>query len=115
HPVQLRPQLAYDPLGHHAVTSHSSGWRQSVDFVEEDDAGRRLPRASEDLPYSPLRLTDPLAQQFGTPDADEVGLALSRDGLREKGLPRSRRTVKEDSLRHVVADGLVELRVLQRP
>merc|ERR1719161_2778691 len=69
-----------------------------VELVEEEHAGRALPRLVEDLPHVGLGLPEPHGEQLGALHGDEVRLALVRDGLRQERLTAPGGAVEEDTL-----------------
>ncbi len=108
--VHQGEQLADDPPLDFA--SHFLSLRSDrVDLVDEDYRRRLLLRLLENLSQPRLRFTVEFAHYLRPAYRYEVGVALSRDGLREEGLPRSRRTVEEDPLRRLDAQLLEDLRV----
>src|SRR5208283_5897006 len=51
--IHLSQELTHDALRDLILTPTGvSPWRDCVDLVEEDDAGRRRPRLPEDLPHA---------------------------------------------------------------
>src|SRR5207247_8599900 len=81
------------------------------DLVDEDYRRRLLLRLLEHLSKPRLRFTVELAHNLRPAYRYEVSVALRRDGLREKCLPRPWRTVEEDSLRRLHAQLLEDFRV----
>ena len=67
----------------------------------------------EELAHEAGPLADVLLDEFGADHAQEVGLGLVRDGLREQGLARAGRAVEEHALRRLDPDPLEEFRLLQ--
>ena len=73
-----------------------------------------MARLVEELAYIRLRLSEPLCEQLGPLDADEVGLALVGDCLGEQRLAAAWRAVEEHAFGRVHAEELKLVRVLYR-
>src|SRR5579862_4682513 len=58
--VEFSKQLAHDTFADLTVPAQSSDWSQGINFVEENNAWRRLSRTSENFSYTSLRLANPL-------------------------------------------------------
>ena len=83
-----------EELGHHALLDVADDLRalrgEGVDLVEEDDAGRVLPRLLEDGAQPGFALPVVLVDDLGPVHVDEVGLHLERGGAGDEGLAGAR-------------------------
>src|SRR5207245_238244 len=66
-------------------------------------------------PGLPFPTPDELVQQLGTLDTDEVRLAFVRNRLRKQRLPRTRRSIEQQTLRRRSAHSGEDIRIFQRP
>jgi hypothetical protein len=64
---------------------------------------------AEDLAHALLGLADPLREQLGTLDADEVDAGLVGQRLGQQRLPRTGRAVEEQSFGRFDADPVEDL------
>src|ERR1041385_8031072 len=115
HAVDRGQQLVDDALRDVAALVGAAAGGDAVDLVEEDDAGRALLGLLEDLAHGLLGLADPLRQDLGALDGEEVGAGLVGDGLGQQRLAGARGPVQEDAARRLDAHALEGHRVLQRP
>src|SRR5439155_16450161 len=84
-------------------------------LVEEDYGGSSCTAFPEDFPYRLFRLAYPLAEELGSFDRDEVGLALRRYCLREHGLAASWGSEEENAFWWSYSDPLEDFGFLDRP
>mmetsp|Transcript_90371 Transcript_90371/g.184274 ORF Transcript_90371/g.184274 Transcript_90371/m.184274 type:complete len:377 (+) Transcript_90371:997-2127(+) len=97
-PVHFREELVHDPFADAPTAAVAPALRtKTVELVEKDHAGRRSPGTFEHQPNRALTLTDILVQQFRALDADEIGATLVGNGLCQKRLSTTRRTVKHNT------------------
>jgi hypothetical protein len=71
--------------------------RDSVDLVEEDDAGTGCSSPLEDLAYGSLALAHVHVEQFGSFDGNEVVAAFRGEGFGRERLGAAWGTVEKDS------------------
>src|SRR5436309_630692 len=88
--------------------------RDRVEFVDEQDARGVLLRLLEFLTKAFLALPVVLRHDLRALNRIEVRARLVRDGLRDEGLARPRRAIKEHPFRWIDAEPLEQFRVLQR-
>lgn len=74
-----------DSLGA-GVVLRAALWAQTVELVEEDDAGRRTIGSLEQLSDSFFRLADIFVQKLGTLDRNEIRLRFIGHGTGDQGL-----------------------------
>mmetsp|Transcript_60436 Transcript_60436/g.143179 ORF Transcript_60436/g.143179 Transcript_60436/m.143179 type:complete len:477 (-) Transcript_60436:8-1438(-) len=86
----------------------------SVNLVEEDDAGLLGPSHLEQLAHHPRSLPHILLHQLTANDADEAGIRAVGHRARRERLARPRRPEQQDTLRGVDAEGHELLRVEER-
>ena len=91
-------------------------WRDRVNRVEEQDAGRGSSRLFENFPQRPLGFAQPLRVQLRTIDGDERDLLFSRKRSRHGGLSGARRSRQQNAPRrrqsNLLIDFVVHVRML---
>mmetsp|Transcript_3901 Transcript_3901/g.11290 ORF Transcript_3901/g.11290 Transcript_3901/m.11290 type:complete len:389 (-) Transcript_3901:239-1405(-) len=71
--------------------------QHGVNLVDEDDRRLQLHGEGENRGHELLSVAEPLALQRCGPHVNEASVGLLRDSLREHGLPRPWRAVKQDA------------------
>src|ERR1035441_10478779 len=97
--VHLAEDLIYCGVRVKGVFVSSPSRRNSVDFIEKDDAWARFPRLGEKKANALCRLALPFAQHFGAFHGDEVHRALTGNGFSQNRLSRAWRPIKKDAPR----------------
>ena len=86
HPIQFREELARDALGHMRIRrTGAAGGHESVNLVEEDNAGCSLARFAKYLAHALLRFPHIFRKQFRPFDRDEIHLRFAGHRFGEEG------------------------------
>jgi hypothetical protein len=85
----------------------------SVDFIDEDQAGRVLAGLLEHVANAAGAYTNEHFNEIRTADAEESSVGLAGDGFGEESFAGSRRTNHEDALWNAAAEALKFLRVFE--
>ena len=85
-----------------------------IDLVDEDQCRRDLARFLEHIAHPRGADADEHLHELGTGDAEERYPRLSRRGLGEQGLARTRWPDHQDALGNMGTDGAVLLRLLEK-
>ena len=85
----------------------------SVDFVDEDDAGRVLLGLLEHVTHTRCADTDEHFNEVRTRDREERHIGFAGDGTREQRLAGARRADQQRTLRNLAAEALELVRILQ--
>ena len=85
----------------------------SVDFIDEDDAGRALLGLLEHVAHPCRAHADKHLDEIGTRDREERHLGLTGDGLGQQGLAGSRWADQQHAARDPATELLKLLRILQ--
>ena len=85
----------------------------SVDLVDEDDGGRVVFGALEEIAHAGRADADEHLDELRCGDAEEGDIGFTGDGARHQRLARARRADKQDAARHLGADLDVFLRLLE--
>mmetsp|Transcript_9916 Transcript_9916/g.21409 ORF Transcript_9916/g.21409 Transcript_9916/m.21409 type:complete len:275 (-) Transcript_9916:58-882(-) len=103
HAVDLGQDLVDDTVARlaRAGSAAPSRLRDGVHLVEHEYTRTGRAGLVEELSDVGLALSEPLRQELGTLDADEVGTALVRDGLGQERLTAAGRAVEEHALGRV--------------
>ena len=85
----------------------------SVDFVDEDDAGRMFLGLLEHVTHTAGTDTDEHLDEIGTGDGEERHLGLARNGLGQQGLAGAGRADHQHAARNAATEALELARITQ--
>ena len=91
----------------------AAGAAQRVELVDEDDAGRLLPRLLEQVAHPRGADPDEHLDEFRAVDREERHARLAGDGARQQRLAGAGRADQQHAFRHPAAEPAVAHRVLQ--
>ncbi len=103
-PIHLRKELVEGllPLIMAAANrTNSPGFSQSIQLVNENDAGSLLLGLGKEVPDPSSPNTHEHLHEIRPTQAQERNLGLTRNGFGKKGLPRSRRSHQQHTLRNL--------------
>ena len=86
---------------------------ERIEFVDEDDAGRRLTRLLEQVAHARGPDADEHFDEFGAGDREERNARLAGDRPRQQRLAGARRADEQNALGHARAEPAVGLRIPQ--
>ena len=97
-----------------AKRAGSSAATKRIEFVDEDDAGRRLARLLEEVANPRRADPDEHFDEFRAGNGKERDPGFAGDGPGEQGLAGTRRADQQDALGNMSPEPTVALRVLEK-